>query len=32
MRFGLLDSGQRANHDGYMADVVRERKWKVCVA
>lgn len=29
MRFGVLDSGQGANHDGFMADVVRERKWHV---
>ena len=29
MRFGVLDSGSGANHDGYMADVVRARNWKV---
>lgn len=29
MRFGVLDSGHGANHDGFMADVVRARKWKV---
>jgi hypothetical protein len=29
MRFGLLDSGHGANHDGVMADVVRSRGWKV---
>jgi hypothetical protein len=31
MRFGVLDSGHGANHDGYMADVVRARQWKVGV-
>lgn len=31
MRFGVLDSGHGANHDGYMADVVRTRQWKVGV-
>lgn len=29
MRFGVLDSGHGANHDGYMADVVRMRQWQV---
>lgn len=29
MRFGVLESGHGANHDGIMADVVRARKWKV---
>ncbi|KAF8065512.1 EXOSC8 [Scenedesmus sp. PABB004] len=29
MRFGVLESGQGANHDGIMADVVRTRRWKV---
>jgi len=29
MRYGLLDSGHGASHDGFMADVVRTRKWKV---
>lgn len=29
MRFGVLDSGVGASHDGFMADVVRTRKWKV---
>jgi hypothetical protein len=29
MRFGVLDSGHGANHDGFMADVVRSRQWKV---
>jgi hypothetical protein len=29
MRFGVLEQGHGANHDGIMADVVRQRKWKV---
>jgi hypothetical protein len=29
MRFGLLEKGHGANHDGIMADLVRLRKWKV---
>lgn len=29
MRFGVLDSGHGASHDGVMADVVRSRGWKV---
>lgn len=31
MRFGVLDSGQGASHDGFMADVVRTQGWKVGV-
>lgn len=31
MRFAVLDSGHGANHDGFMADVVRARQWKVGV-
>lgn len=29
MRFGVLEKGHGANHDGIMADVVRKRGWKV---
>uniref|UniRef100_A0A383WPA8 Uncharacterized protein n=1 Tax=Tetradesmus obliquus TaxID=3088 RepID=A0A383WPA8_TETOB len=29
MRFGLLEQGHGANHDGIMADVVQSRKWKI---
>jgi hypothetical protein len=29
MRFGVLEKGHGANHDGIMADIVRQRKWKV---
>ncbi|KAF6263567.1 hypothetical protein COO60DRAFT_1282230 [Scenedesmus sp. NREL 46B-D3] len=28
MRFGVLEQGHGANHDGIMADLVRLRKWK----
>jgi hypothetical protein len=29
MRFGVLEKGHGANHDGIMADIVRQRRWKV---
>eukprot|EP00775_Hariotina_reticulata_P012502 gene12502-12637_t len=29
MLFGVLDSGRGANHDGFMAEVVVKRSWKV---
>ena len=29
MRFGILETGRGANHDGIMADLVRTRGWKV---
>jgi hypothetical protein len=29
MRFGVLETGHGANHDGIMADIVRQRRWKV---
>lgn len=30
MRFGILERGHGANHDGIMAELVHKRGWKVC--